>query len=212
MKILVGIAILIIVVVVWIIRKRNSYMYLLEAKVVTKNAQDYSVRFRELHPETKPIEYVWLCLLLASKLLYNIGNDRKQAEAKSLLHDLIGVVGNTNLSDIDDVVQVTGQPIRVLDSPESSGKTIVAKLAYLNPMTRLIWTSLPATWFEHQFPHTFVAVVQATLPKLDTVHRQRLQGSLSRMAELYAEGSDTASLTALNEVPHLAFTDAKVIT
>ena len=211
MKILIGTAIVIIALVIWFIRRRSSYIYLLEATVATSNAQDYYVTFRELHPETKPIEYVWLCLLLASKLLYNMGKDRKQAEAKSLSHNLIRILGNTNLAEIDNVVEITGQPLRVLDvSQPPPGKTIVGKLAYVNPLKRLIWTSIPVTWFEYQFPYTFLAVVEASLPKLDKMHRDRLQESLSRMAKLYAGGSDSASLAALYQVPDLAFADATI--
>ena len=203
---------MIIALVIWFIRRRGSCIYLLEATVVTSNAQDYYVTFREPHPETKPIEYVWLCLLLAAKLLYNMGKERKQAEAKSLLHDLIRILGNTKLSEIDNVVQITGQPLRVVDvSQPPPGKTIVSKLAYVNPLKRFIWTSIPITWFEYQFPYTFLTVVNAVLPKLDKMHRDRLQGSLARMAELYAERNDSHSLSASLEVPHLAFADAKEI-
>lgn len=209
----IGILVVIMVLVIWYIRRiRGSYMYLLEAKVVTSDAQDYYVTFRELHPETKPVEYVWLCLLLASKLLYIMGNDPQYAVAKRLFHDLIRKLGNTNLSGIEDVVKITGNQIRVLDVSEAPpGKTIVAKLAYVNLFQRMLWTSLPVTWFASQFLHTFISVCDAALPKLDTMHRDRLQGSLARMAELYAEGRDPASLAALLEVSHFAFNEAKVI-
>ena len=67
MKIVVAIAVVVVLVVIWFIRQRSRYMYVLQASVVARNPGEYSVKFEELHPETKPTEYVWLCLQLAAK-------------------------------------------------------------------------------------------------------------------------------------------------
>ena len=101
-------------------------------------------------------------------------------------------------------MRATGHPIQVHadNETEHTGKKIVAKVAYVNAGIRFIWTSVPLNWFEYQFPHSFLAVVHAVLPRLDKMLRQRLQGSLARMAELYLEdGWDPASLDALNQFP-----------
>ena len=211
MKIVVAIAVVVVLVVIWFIWQCSRYMYVLQASVVARNPGEYSVKFEELHPETKPIEYVWLCLQLAAKLLYNMGNDPNQAETKHTLNSLIGILGDTDLSGDVNVLNTAGRSIRVSEDATTSGKKIVAKLAYVNPMTRLIWTSLPVTWFEHQFPDTLIAIVHTAIPRLDEVCRQRLQGSLARMAEIYAEGTDSSTLDALREVPHRAFMEARVI-
>ena len=198
-----------IVLVVWFVRQRSSYMYILQAEIVAISPDSYSVSFQNLHPEAKPIEYVWLCLQLAAKLLYNIGNDPNQANAKRQLMELIRVLGETDMSNDVDLIEITGRSIQVTEKPVTSGKKIVAKLAYVNPITRLIYTSLPVTWFDSQFPDTFLAVVYTALPKLDELCRARLQGSLARMSEIYSYEADSSTLTALREVPHRAFIEAK---
>jgi hypothetical protein len=184
----------------------------LETTVVTSDGHAYYVAFRSLHDEANPIEYVWLCLMLASKLLYVIGNQRRQQPAKAMLREFIQRIGDTRLAETDTVADLAGPKLRVfLANPPPSGKTIIGRLAYVNPAKRLIWTSIPVVWYENQFPHTFLAVVDAALPALDRFHRDRLQGSLARMAELYAEGRDSSSLAELMKVPRLAFMEAKVV-
>lgn len=213
MKLLLVILSLVIIGIVWLLRQRARYMYVLRASVSTSDGFRHFVGFEHLHPETKPVEYVWLCLFFAAKMLYNMGNQEKHEEARELLLGLIAAVGETDLVGSDDIIQETLQPIEVFPGqPDRGAKTIAAKVAYFNPMSRYIWTSLPYACFTFQFPHSFLAIVQASLPKLDTMLRHRLQGSIARMAELYEEGAwDPASLHALKNVPLLAFLEAKVI-
>ncbi len=206
----IAIALGLLLVVAWIVNRRRQYTYVLEAKITTPDGAYYAVSFGDLRSDAKPIEYVWLCILLPAKLLFVAGNEQKQADAKSRLLSLISIIGRTDLSGTVDLVAVTGDPIDVRIDGESNGKTITAKLAFVNPMRRFIWTSLPMTWFMYQFPHSCLAVVQASLPSLDAMHRQHLQRGLSRLAELYLdEGWDPSSPKTLANAPLIAFRDAK---
>lgn len=67
------------VIIIWLLRARFQGEPLLLATVSTPDDKNYYVQFQHLHPDMQPIEYVWLNLFLTAKLLYNIGNDRRQA-------------------------------------------------------------------------------------------------------------------------------------
>ena len=98
----------------WVLRRR-AVGNLLEARISTPDGLHYSVEFVELHAGAQPVEYVWLCILLAAKLLYNMGNDHKQADAKVHLLWLITILGGTDLSRGSSLVDATLEPIEVSD-------------------------------------------------------------------------------------------------
>ncbi len=199
-------------VVYWLVRRRAASSSVLEARIATSDALHYSVAFVELCPGVQPVEYVWLCILLAAKLLYNMGKDQKQAEAKTHLLDIIRTLGATDLWRAGNLVVEALEPIEIATKEASGSRLVTARVIYVNPMLRHIWTTIPLSWFEHQFPHSFLAVVQTSLPKLNDILRDRLQGALAKMSELYDGNEwDPASLKSLAQVPSLAFWDARII-
>jgi len=201
---------LVVAIILFFLLKPKS-IGLVKASITATSPLEYSVQFQELHEDVKPVEYVWLCLLLASKLLFNMGNDAKQTEAKQVLHELIAVFGRTDFASSQEILRLTEAPLDIAINGDNTGKTISAIIEYQNIHSRSIATFLPATWYEFQFPHTLIASVYAVLPKLDEMLRKKLQGSFARMAELYTDGADSASMKSMIEVPQIAFMDSKVI-
>jgi len=202
-----------LLVVVKMIRVRLSRFYVLEALIGSEDDEVYNVVFRKIHPDMQPVEFVWLCLLLAAKLLYVMGNDAKQADAKRLLLATIALVAHTPLATTDDLLgQLKGDLKVDTTVPSSRARVIKARIAYVDVATRTIWTSLPFVQFVLQYPCAWLATVQASLPHLNETLRDRLQGALLRMDQLYREeGWDPATLRSLQYVPTMAFNEAKVV-
>lgn len=90
----------------------------------------------------------------------------------------------------------------------ATGKTITAKLSYVNIFARTLHTTLPLRYFEGQFPHTILAVLAASLSKLEPVHLEHLQGGFARMYELCGE-IDYTTLAGLAEISGRAFGEAR---
>lgn len=104
------------------------------------------------------------------------------------------------------------EAIEIVTKAPRGSKTIIVKVRYVNACRRTSWTTIPLRWFNPELPRSFLAVVQGCLPKLDDDLRDRLQGALVRMLELYDEPQwDCVSLKSLAEVPCLAFSDARII-
>jgi hypothetical protein len=190
---------------------RRPLIPLLKATTSTPDSKLYKVWFTEIHPDTKPVEYIRLILSFAAKMLYIISpNDRRQERAKQALLVGLRVVGHSQLSSTSDIAALCGQGICVTNEPPSPGdKKITATLFYTNPVFRSIKTSIPARWFELQFFHSWLALVQQSLPKLDDMHLRRLRQSVRRLEELYSEGGvDLASVEGLVSAPTRAFVEA----
>ncbi len=186
---------------------------LLEATISSTDALTYKVSFKPLHSDLKPVEYVRLILCFAAKMLHVIDpKDPNQSHIKNSILASIKKLSDTDLSQNIDVMSVCGQEEIInstIGTALSKDKKIVATLYFLNPMERAINTTLPMSWFEYQFLHSWLALVQESLPKLNGLMANRLQMSLKKMAELYLDqGIDYSSTKSLNEVPTIAFVDA----
>lgn len=181
-----------------------SGIQLLEASVTTKNGVEYFVDFRKLHPDCKPVEYIWLCLWLPQRLLYIIGNNINHSNDRKKMMDILQEVASLDLVECDSVAKELGLPITIQNG-RSDGNTVTATIFYKNVAQRNFWTDIPRTWLPNQVPYTFVAVLDAVVPRLDDYHRLHLQQSLAHMVHLYDSGRDPATLAASIEVADLAF-------
>ena len=196
---------------VFLFLKKAAGVPLLEATVATHDGRTFNVSYQKRHPEMLPVEYVRMILCFAAKMLYNIAPTNPD-EARRLLQ-CIQMLGETRLSQTSDILTTCGMPIVVAESSSvSQGKKVKAVLGYKNVMMRSIQTSIPATWFDNQFVCSWLALVQTSLPKLDDMMVDRLQGSLKRMASIYLDDhANPGTMAALVQVPNQAFVDADVI-
>ena len=197
----------------WYFMKSANSKTLLEAKISSSDALTYKVTFNELHPDLKPVEYVRMILCFASKMLHIIDpNDPNQTHIQKLILQSIRKLSQTKLTHDTDIMAVCDQEEIIRSTkgePSKNDKKIVATLYFIDQMQRAINTSLPGRWYEYQFLHSWLALIQESLPKLDDMLLHRLQMSLKKMAELYFEqGVDYSSLNALNNVPNVAFVEA----
>jgi hypothetical protein len=190
-----------------------SKMPLLEATISSPNGLRYKVRFEQKHPDMKSVEQIRMILGFAAKMLHIIDpNDANQTPVQRELLKSIRKLSRIELNNQTDVMAACDQPIGCTKGGAGSeDKTIVATLYFMNPMERFVNTSLPYSWFQYQFLHSWLALIQETLPKLDEAQIDRLQKSLERMSEMYfEEGMDYSSMQALGEVPNRSFAEAAV--
>ena len=200
-------------IVAWCFYQISGKMPLLEATISSPDGLRYKVSFEQKHPDMKPVEHVRMILGFAAKMLHIIDpNDANQTDVQRELLESIRELSCIELNHQTDVMEACGQPIGCTKGEAGSeDKTIVATLYFMNPMERFVNTSLPYGWFQYQFLHSWLALVQETLPKLDEMQIDRLQKSLKRMSEMYfEEGADYSSMQALGEVPNRSFADAAI--
>lgn len=184
---------------------------LLRATIGTPDGKSYRVHIEVLHDDVKPVEYVWLILTFAAKMLYVIDPEDPRLEpAKECLIMGIRTLGDSGLSPTTDVASFCMQEISLSGGGgRSADREIDATLMYVHPMLRLVETSLPETFFPLQFFHSWLAVVQQSLGELDEMHLTRLAGALRRMADLYLEeGVDPLERDSVINVPSTAFWEA----
>ncbi|WP_098062966.1 hypothetical protein [Longimonas halophila] len=199
--------------VAWYFYRRSDKMPLLEATISSPDGLRYKVTFEQKHPGMKSVEHVRMILCFAAKMLHIIDpNDVNQTHVQRQLLESIRKLSRIELNHQTDVMAVCSQPIGCTKGEAGSeDKTIVATLYFMNPMERFVNTSLPYRWFEYQFLHSWLALVQETLPKLDEMQIDRLQKSLERMSEMYFEERvDYSSIQALREVPNRSFAEAAI--
>ena len=202
---------MILVAGVFLLLKKAAGVPLLEVTVGTHDGRTFNVSYQKRHPEMQPVEYVRMILCFAAKMLYNSAPTFPD-EARRLLQ-CIQMLGETRLSETTDILATCGMPIVIAESSSTSrGKKVKAVLGYKNVMMRSIQTSISATWFDNQFLCSWLAIVQTSIPKLDEMMVNRLQGSLKRMASIYLDDhADPGTMAALVQVPNQAFVDADVI-
>ena len=202
---------IILVAAGFLLQKKAAGVPLLEVTVATHDGRTFGASYQKRHPDMQPVEYVRMILCFAAKMLHNIAPTVPD-EARRLVQ-CIQLLGETRLSQTTDILTTCGMPIIITESPStSSSKKVKAILGYKNAMMRSIHTSIPAAWFDNQFLCSWLAVVQTSIPKLDDMMVNRLQGSLRRMASIYLdEHADPSTLAALVQVPNQAFVDADVI-
>lgn len=199
---IVAIILILLVVGVFVLLKKAAGIPLLEVTVATPDGRTFTVSYTKRHPDLRPVEYVRMILCFAAKMLYNVAPTNPD-EARGFLQ-CIQMLGETRLSQSSDVLATCGMPIFVTESSSGShGKKVKAVLGYKNIMMRSIQTSIPATWFQNQFLYSWLAIVHTSIPKLDDMMANRLQGSLKRMASMYFDDHvDPGTMAALMQVPN----------
>lgn len=205
-------AIILLIVGWYLLRSANSEI-LLEATISTTDALTYKLYFKSHQTNLNPAEYVRLILCFGAKMLHIIDpNDPNQTHVKNEILESLKKLSETELSQNTDIMSVCDQDNFIKSSvgaPKPKDKKIVATLYFLDSMQRGITTSLPVKWYEYQFLHSWLALIQESLPKLDDFLIDHLQKSLKQMAELYfEEGIDYSTIDALNNVPNIAFVAA----
>lgn len=181
---------------------------LLEATISTSDGERYKVSFEKKNPDVNSEEYIRMILGSAAKMLHTIDpNDPNQVHVQKLLLESIQKLSQVDLNHKTDVMSGYGQQVSSTNGEPSSGdKKIVATLHTMNSTDRFVRTSIPYKWFEFQFLHSFLALIQETLPKLDESKVDRLKKSLGRMSEMYSEeGVDCSSVESLKKVPNKSF-------
>ena len=208
---IVAVIVIILVAGVFVLQKNAAGIPLLEVTVATYDGRAFAVSYQKRHPEIRPVEYVRMILCFAAKILYNVAPTNPN-EAQRLLQ-YIKLLGETRLANQPDILATCGMPIVVVESSAGpSGKKVKAVLGFKNAIMRSIYTSIPATSFDNQFLCSWLAIVHTSIPKLDEMTLNRLQGSLKRMASIYLDDHvDPGTMAALVQVPNQAFMDADVI-
>lgn len=210
---IVGIVVIVGLMVWWLanLRGRPSNR-LLEVSVATADGERYEVAYDELRPDVKPVEYVRLALMFAAKMLYNMGDQDVHIRQRREFLDTLKRLGSSEsgrsvnrdaLSDLAGGITVQ----EVAENP--TGREIRATLGFVDTETRSVYTRLPATWYEHQFLDSWLAILKTVRPRLDERLTRHLHGSLRRLHELYRSGDeDPTTLSGLASAPNRAFLEA----
>ncbi|MCO6046301.1 hypothetical protein NG895_20575 [Aeoliella sp. ICT_H6.2] len=188
--------------------KRAAGQPLLSATIATSDGQRFSVSYKKLHPDVQPVEYVRLALLLAAKMIFNTAVEKPPLEAKRIM-EWMEYIGNASLTPKTKLHDIEFEPITVQESMDQSGRKVEATLGLMSETMRSIHTSVPMVAYPNQSLHTWLAVVQTSLPKLDQHMVLLLRKSLARMLHHYYDlQEDPSSLKALVEVPNVAFMES----
>ena len=192
--------------------RRGGALPLLRADIGTSDGVRFEVAYHIQHEEMAPVEYVRLILHFAAKMLYNLDpkDPTTSREAEAILL-AIRRIAEKGIAPNTDVGSLTESPITVEEVSEvNCEQTVRATLGFVNPMLRAIHTSIPLRWLENQFLHSWLALVQTTLPKLDALLVERLNGSLKTLNDMYTSGGvDSKTLDGLREAPNAAFVNAE---
>ena len=201
---------IILLFVGWYFLSGANKKTLLEARISTSNAQNYKVAFSVLEPDLVPNEYIRLILGFVTKMLHIIDpNDPNQTSVKQEILLSIKKLSDSELNHDTNVAIVCDQHIHSSSGePSSRDKKIVATLYFLNPMERFVNTSIPTRWYEYQFLHSWIALIQATLPKLNEKQLNHLHHSLKVMREMYFEENiDFSKMESMAYVQNRSFSD-----
>src|SRR5437588_506304 len=111
---------------------------LLRAIVSTEDGFHFFVKLDDLHSDTKPVEYVWLVLLSAAKILFVMGNDREFAKPRTDLIRAMELIGRIGLNSDSDVVGLCSRQMTVVATPLAppSRMRLIATVGFLNTFTR----------------------------------------------------------------------------
>lgn len=196
----------------WYLLRGANKKTLLDAKISTSNAQDYKVAFDVLQSDMVPNEYIRMALGFVTKMLHIIDpNDPNQIGVKQEILSSIKKISDSELNHESDIAEICGQYINcTTGNPNSGDKKITATLYFINPMERFVNTSIPNTgWYEYQFLHSWIALLQASIPKLNEKQLKHLHHSIKRMAEMYfKENVDFTKIEAMGHVQNRSFIDA----
>ncbi len=193
--------------------RRVGAVPILRADIGTSDGRRFEVAYHIQHQEMAPVEYVRLILHFAAKMLYNLDpKDELTTQETEAFLRTIRLLAERGVARDTNVGALIGSPLSVEEvASVDCDKTVRATLGFVNPMIRSIHTSIPLRWIEYQFLHSWIALIHTSLPKLDAVLVERLNGSLMRLNVLYElDGVDPKTLAGLREAPNDAFLDAVV--
>lgn len=181
-----------------VLHKASLGVPLLRATVKTQDARTYFVALTELNMQATPVEYVWLTLLSAAKMLYVMGNDSQFAKSRSDLLRAIETLSHHPLQRGTDVIGLCERTLTVVEAALDFPTKLrfVAKVGFLTETYRGFHTKIPwsASIPEDFYPDCWLAIVAAALPRLDEELLARLHVALHRMARAYRSGQvDPAS-------------------
>lgn len=200
-----------VVLVIYRGRRRGGAVPILRADIGTSDGRRFQVAYHIQHQEMVPVEYVRLILHFAAKMLYNLDpKDELAAQETEAFLRTIRLLAERGVARDTNVGALIGSPLSVEEvTSVDCDKTIRATLGFVNPMIRSIHTSIPLRWIEYQFLHSWLALIHTSLPKLDAVLVERLNGSLKRLNVMYTtDDVDPKTLAGLREAPNAAFTKA----
>ena len=183
--------------------KKAAGQPILQADVSTPDGFSYGVSFKLLHPDAKPVEWVWLCIFYPAKMIFNIGNDYKQLPERERFMQSLLLLGHGDWSSASEINDILDRPITV-GGMQLPGKTIRATIGFKTTTSRTIFTTLPLTWFESQFHDSWVAMLMSSVEYLDDYYIDLLKRSFRIMHSLYLE-ADPASFAAFNNIPAQSF-------
>ncbi len=202
MQVFFGILLLLIVVAAafyWATARLLNARSIMAFTTTTPDGKVFSVKTDKHRGEVDQIEWVWLCILYASKVLYVIGdeNSSETADFKSCMNRL----GNTELSEhrVRIVCGVICSDLPEISDHELHGKSVKAVLSYLNDDSRSVQTSLPLQPYRNQYLNTWICLLVSAVKNLDSMHRKILRSALLNMAVAYRSHS-TCSMDSMVSV------------
>lgn len=173
MKILIGI---IVIVVIYIFFFKGS-MPLLKVKITSSDGLKYYVNFDELHPDTNKTEYIRIVLhFIAKMLLIN----------KNIENEIISLLKKVSISKNLSQDSFSSNPITIQEGI-SSGKTITAKLLFVDIKRRFLKTNIPVTFFENQLLDSIISLIKCSAKNLSDFNLKILQLSIKELLDFYRE-------------------------
>lgn len=176
--------------------KASSDIKLMEVVITTNDGAYYSINTKDFSDElsqgVKSIEWVWLTILFLIKMLYIIGNDKKQDKAKVLFLHTLDKLSKENWDNEQDVWEITKCSIAI-NKDKINGKKITASLYYVDVCNRNIWTEIPIEWYEYQFYDSWMTILTTSLDHLDHKQVNHLKRALKHLNEKYKTISPASS-------------------
>ena len=176
MKILIGI--IIVIVVIYIFFFKGS-MPLLKVKITSSDGLKYYVTFDELHPDTNKTEYIRIVLHFIAKML--LINQNKNIE-----NEIISLLKKVSISKNLSQDSFSSNPITIQEGI-SSGKTITAKLLFVDIKRRFLKTNIPVTFFENQLLDSIISLIKCSAKNLSDFNLKILQLSIKELLDFNRE-------------------------
>lgn len=206
---------IILLIVGWYLLRGANRKTLLKASISTTDAQNYKVSFAVLQPDIVPNEYIRMVLGFITKMLHIIDpNDTRQIGVKQEILSSIRKISTAGLNHNSDLAAICDQYINcTIGAANQRDKKIIATLYFINPMERFVNTSLPNDgWYEYQFLHSWIALIQAILPKLNEKQLKHLHNSIKKMAEMYFENRiNFSKMEAMELVQNRSFIESALV-
>jgi hypothetical protein len=196
----------ILILFIFLKLKKAGGQPILSASITTNDGLDFDVKFKQLHPEVKPIEYLRLILNFITKLYY-ISDESKEDNRSQIRYFLQIMSESTNLQN--GLAKFEGQVTLVEGIHRTKeSKEIVATLLYKDILTRNLVTKVPLTWYPNQFYYSILALTFSCMNYLDDYQKELLHKALKNLTKEYYSSHDTKSLQASYILPNKAFVEA----